>query len=240
MTSSGTSALPQPEELSEPLHQALAGLLRYVGDAPAGWLSSVELSIRLSDSHGIRIHWRTIDALFGGARELVDRRKRRTRWVYKPLAAATSALRQPDDAITLVDPSQAVQATIRLHDVLAGLTGDVHLCDPYLDDVSLEHLSSVPRSARVEILTHKIYDTGKLRRVLAAFRTEGRTIEIRQARAGVLHDRYIVDGASMLIMGGSLNGFGKKQTFLIRAGADTRQQMLQFFAAEWAAGSPWP
>jgi hypothetical protein len=240
MTNQDPSSL-RPEEYQEPLHQALAGLIRHVGPAPLGSLSSLELSRFLMDNYGVRLHWRTIDALFGSARELVQRRRKEGRWHYRPLGGAVLALRpEQEDAITLVDPDQAVQATIRLHDVLAGLSGTIRLCDPYLDDVSLEHLASAPRGSRVAILTSNIRDSGKLRRLLGAFRTEGRVVEIRTARAGVLHDRYIIDDPSMLIMGTSLNGYGKKQSFLIRAGADLRQQMLKFFATEWAAGSPWP
>jgi len=63
-----------------------------------------------------------------------------------------------------------------------------------------------------------VRDTGPLRRILAAAKTAGYEIEVRVVGSRTLHDRYIIDDNEMVILGTSLNGFGKKQSFVIQAG----------------------
>ena len=66
------------------------------------------------------------------------------------------------------------------------------------------------------------------------------SIEVRVALKPDLHDRYIIDADSMLILGTSLNGFGKKQSFITKAGQDIRQTVLKEFRAKWNGATPWP
>jgi hypothetical protein len=63
---------------------------------------------------------------------------------------------------------------------------------------------------------------------------------VRVASAAPLHDRYIIDDVGMLILGASLNGFGKKQCFVIRAGEDVRSMAMTAFDANWASAVAWP
>ena len=54
-----------------------------------------------------------------------------------------------------------------------------------------------------------------------------------------LHDRYIIDDAGMWLLGQSLNGIGKKQTFLVLVGADIRQLVSDGFLRRWNSASLW-
>lgn len=226
--------------LDDTTKQLLTALDAHEASAPGEWISSLGLCALVRENTGARIHWRTADRLLARGKQLAERRKRSTRWYYRILAAGRAAAGAAPSAVTVVDPTTAVAATIEFHDLLGSLAGTVSVCDPYLDDVSLEHLSSVPAGSAIRVLTHNIRGSGKLSRIVAAFRTEGRNLEIRIARPGVLHDRYVIDDAGILILGTSLNGFGKKQSFLIRGGADLRVQMQQFFDREWLGSTPWP
>jgi hypothetical protein len=85
-----------------------------------------------------------------------------------------------------------------------------------------------------------VKDAGRVRGLHAAAKTEGRTIEIRVTAAAPLHDRYIIDNSKMLILGTSLNGFGKKQGFVVQAGDDVRAVVVQAFDNAWAGGTAWP
>jgi len=43
----------------------------------------------------------------------------------------------------------------------------------------------------------------------------------------------------MYIIGTSLNGLGKKQAFVIRAGQDFRTTMIGAFDSLWVVSNPW-
>jgi len=91
----------------------------------------------------------------------------------------------------------------------------------------------------IRLLTVNIARTQVFARDLAAFRKEhGNKIEVRQAAAGTLHDRYAVDDARMLLFGTSLNGIGKKQSFIVELGQDVRVTVMAAFDAAWAAATP--
>jgi hypothetical protein len=79
-----------------------------------------------------------------------------------------------------------------------------------------------------------------LRRVIDAFDTATRRLLIRKTSKSVLHDRYLLEDSSMRILGTSLNGLGKKECFVIKAGDDMRATMLGVFDKRWNEAQPWP
>ncbi len=203
------------------------------------WISAIEVSQALRDEFGIKIHWRTIDAVLAEAGNLIQRRKRKQRWEYFLLSDGESIVIHAPSAIVVVDPANALQAVISLHDFLANLNSPIQICDPYLDATSLEHISSCPKTATINILTKNVKDLGKFRQLISAAQTEGRIWIIRVASAPVLHDRYIIDSHSMLILGTSLNSFGKRQCFIIKAGEDIQRVMQTEFSNLWNSASVW-
>lgn len=240
-----TTTTPSPPNDIDPrtyateLDQVLATLIRAKRQG-TNWISSVELSRNLRDEYSLSIHWRRMDSLLADARGKVQRRKRQNRWEYLILADGEASLQTSAPSITFVDPANALQSVVSLHAILSGLAGDVRICDPYLDSTTIEHLSACPKASRVLLVSKNVKDTGTLRQLLAAARVEGRTIEIRIPNASVLHDRYLIDANTMVILGTSLNGFGKKQSFIIRAGDDIRTAMIKEFDALWNSSQAWP
>jgi len=229
-----------PTRYAEELERVLAQLHNLTTESDRRWYAALEISTALRDRHGVRVHWRTADALLGQNPQCVDRRKRQRRLEYILLAEGESRVQSASQQILLVDPEKAFQAVVGLHDLLSGLTGTVRICDPYLDGATIEHLEACPKGQSIQLLTHDIRDSGKLRRLLAAATTAGYQFEIKSSPTKDLHDRYIIDDAGMVILGTSLNGFGKKQCFVIRAGENMRAAMLKEFSRRWAAGSVWP
>jgi hypothetical protein len=228
-----------PRAFSADLDRALAalGLSKEEG---AGWLTSAQISAILRDRYGIGVHWRRIESLLQGNRGLAERRKRGRQWQYMLLQAGRDRLSGAAGSILFVDPGKAVQATLTLHGLLESLEGTARICDPYLDPTTLDHLSACPPALTIRLLTKNVKDAGRVRGLHAAAKTEGRTIEIRVTAAAPLHDRYIIDNSKMLILGTSLNGFGKKQGFVVQAGDDVRAVVVQAFDNAWAGGTAWP
>ena len=68
----------------------------------------------------------------------------------------------------------------------------------------------------------------------------GSVQEIRVDGSAPLHDRYIIDDSIMTILGTSLNGFGKKQCFIIQTGPDLRAVVLPVFDGLWKSATTWP
>jgi hypothetical protein len=204
------------------------------------WSSAVDISRHLRDGRGVDIHWRTIDALLGENRSFVSRRKRLSRWEYKLMENGRAALSIPDEAVTFVNPETALQSTLKLHDILRQLAGEVSVCDPYLDHLTLEHLEACGKGRRIRVLTQKVNDSGPLRRVFDSANLAGYRFDVRVAIGKPLHDRYVIDDRAMLILGASLNGFGKKQSFVIQVGSDVRKPVMDAFNSEWMKAIQWP
>ena len=157
------------------------------------------------------------------------------------MAPGEALLSAPVVGAMVVDPGKALQATVTLHDLLSKLKGTVRICDPYVDFSTLQHLDACSGASAVQLLSDNITDSGRLRALIAAGATQAPRIELRRASGHRLHDRYIIDDSGMLLLGTSLNGFGKKQCFVIKLGQDLRATMLAFFTSAWpAAKPPWP
>jgi hypothetical protein len=103
--------------------------------------------------------------------------------------------------------------------VLSKLKGGVKVCDPYIDNKTLDFHAECRTAADIGLLTANVYEGAKVRRDLAAFAKEHKTkIELRVAPAGLLHDRYIIHDSGML-------------------GEDIRAATLRAFDAVWAKAS---
>ena len=225
-----------------PLTPDLTGTLAILRDAKLSgdiWLSSVEISTRFRSLHGVNLHWRTVQKMLLDSPTLVARRKRDNRWQFSIMKAGEEHLSPTGPGIVVVDPSNAVQAVSSLHSFLNSLSGIVSICDPWLDATTIEHLDACNPSSELKLLTVTVKDSGPLRRLASAF-NQNRKLSVRISSSPQLHDRYIIDDEEMMILGSSLNGFGKKQCFIVKAGPDFRSTMLSAFELLWQTSTPWP
>ena len=120
--------------------------------------------------------------------------------------------------------------------MFSALKGDVRLCDPYVDHSTIEHLCVLDASVPVRILSVNIKEVARLTRTL-----QPSTLKIDDDVnvLWVVHPAML-DDSTLYIIGTSLNGLGKKQAFLIRAGSDFRDTMISAFEALWSSATPWP
>jgi hypothetical protein len=122
-----------------------------------------------------------------------------------------------------VDPELALTKIRKMEEILASLKGNLKICDPYIENKTIDFLSECRSSSSIKLLTSNVLKESKLRRDLAAYDKEYTIkIEVRISPNGVLHDRYILHQEGMLLLGTSLNGFAKKQSFLVSLGPDLR------------------
>jgi hypothetical protein len=238
--SAGTAPLLDPHTFDDELLQLLAVLFNQKYIDKSVWLTGSELSRRLRDDHGIGLHWRTIENMLFADKTRVARRRRVRQWQFSILKPGEELLGAAQSSILFIDPAQSFKATLSLHDFFSKLKGTIRVCDAYLDNTTLEHLHALDKSVTIQLLTKNVESSGTLPRLLAAWKTEGRTLEVRVANSAPLHDRYIIDDTAMLILGTSLNGFGKKQCFIIQTGPDVRAALVPVFDNLWNSAVPWP
>jgi hypothetical protein len=203
-------------------------------------MSALDISENLKLEHGLHLHWRTIKTALFAMPNLVERRKQKGKWLFGLLRAGRERISAPASAVHFVDPTKAVQAVLTLHDLLGQCSGVVRVCDPYFDNVTLQHLDACAAATEIRVLTKNVKSSASLLALHAAFQTQGKNLQVRIVSANVLHDRYIIDSNRMKILGSSLNGFGKKQCFVIEAGSDMRQAMLHVFDGHWGSATTWP
>ncbi|MBY0371717.1 hypothetical protein K2X33_13615 [bacterium] len=217
------------------LETALLGLRAECSDVGGEWPSGAKISQALLREHGVRLHWRTIDRLFADAGELVARRKRKSRWEYFILHQGQSLLSAESPFVSLIDPENAIKSMIRLQAFLSDLDpGVVKVCDPFVDSSTFDFLSLLKKDCVVRLLSKKIMEEQKVRLLLRAASAEGRLFEIR--KAADLHDRYIITQDRMLILGTSLNSFGRNISFIVRPGRDIRASTEVKFDQIWEGG----
>ena len=213
-------------------------VLQVEKDNANSWLSAVDISTILRTRFGIRLHWKTIHTALYAHPQLADRRKRNLKWQFTILKKGSDHIAGGTSSIVLVDPTNALQSVLTLHAFMQSFTGQISLCDPYVDQVTFEHLDACSPHNSIRLLTRNINRDNLVRRMISASRTQGRVLDVRIASAPVLHDRYMIDSSRIIILGTSLNGFGKKQCFLIPAGPDIRRIMLADFDREWNNATP--
>jgi hypothetical protein len=234
-----TATPPQPGDFQEPLQQVLALLFnsKKVGD---DWLTASKISSSLLKDHGLSLNWKTIEKTLGDNPKLAARRKKNKRWEFTITNPGQQQVSSGNNPILFVNPVKAVQAVLNLHQFFGDLKGSVRICDPYLDLLTAQHLEAFTAATAIRLLTYKISDTPTLRLALTALGSQGRQVEVRKPISDILHDRYVIDDASMLILGTSLNSFGKKQCFVIKAGQDIRTALLNNFNQIWNTATAWP
>ncbi len=100
-------------------------------------------------------------------------------------------------------------------DILAGLTGELRIVDPYCSERTLDCLRDI-KGRRVKFLT-KLPQKARERflRELQDFKSEYPAMEFRDYPNTDLHDRYIISTSSLVILGHSIKDLGGKESFAI-------------------------
>jgi hypothetical protein len=140
--------------------------------------------------------------------------------------------------VLFIEPDTAFTGIRSVESLLGSLTGVVRVVDPYVDGRTLDLLAACTNADEVRLLTANITKPVPFQRDMEAFRREHKIpLQVRHVAPGVLHDRYAIDDDGMILFGTSLNGIGKKQTFVIALGPDIRTLALAAFERDWAAGT---
>jgi hypothetical protein len=199
------------------------------------FVTPAEISDVLRDRYHIAVPRQRISALLHKEKGTVARRRTNGKQYF--------IMRKGEDEISssmiapiFIEPEAALSQIRKVEDVLGTLKGSLRICDPYVDNRTIDLLAECGAAEDIKLLTVNVHKEGPFRRDLAAFaREHGDILETRVLEQGNLHDRYIIHSDGMLLLGTSLNGLGKKQSFIVSVGEDLRQMASPAFDRSWAS-----
>ncbi len=177
--------------------------------------------------------------LFRGAKGLVAEKVVGKDTTYMLLKKGADRLLLNGGGVLVVEPAQAFTALQRFDGILASLKGDVLLCDPWVNDKTLTQLATIPAACCIKLLTLNVSDPAQFRGKLQAYIKQYGNLEVRIDGAGTIHDRYLIDDATLWSLGTSLSGIGKKQSLIVKLGGDLRAVMKPGFMARWNTAKVW-
>ena len=142
------------------------------------------------------------------------------------------------DVAVFIEPYGSFRGIRRVEGILGSLQGELRVCDPYIDNRTLDFLGECISADSIRLLTANVFKESKSRRDLKAFNAQHvYLLEVRVAVPSVLHDRYIAHSSGLLVIGTSLNSLGAKETFVISLGEDVRHSLIASFDRSWSRAS---
>jgi hypothetical protein len=200
------------------------------------WLTPGQIGMVLRDLYGFQLPWQRVQAVLGVEKGTAAVNRKGGFRSYQIMQAGLDELLRKGPDVVFIEPDKALTGIRSAQAIMQSLVGVVRFCDPYVEANSLDLLAEATKATDIRLLTVNVARPQVFTRDLAAFRKEhGNKIEVRQAPGGTLHDRYAVDDVRMLLFGTSLNGLGKKQSFIVELGQDTRASVMAAFDAAWVS-----
>lgn len=203
-------------------------------------MTAAEISTVLRDTYKIALARQKIQALLADERHTVARRKKAGVRAYQIMQAGIDEVMTSASAsVVFVEPKQALSKIRETEEILSGLQGMLSVCDPYVDGRTLDFLATCECATAIRLLTVNISKPNRFTRDVTAFNKEhAGKLEVRIAIQKDLHDRYIIHDDGLLLLGTSLNGLGKKQSFVVALGPDIRTDVFAAFESRWQAAPP--
>ena len=132
------------------------------------------------------------------------------------------------NTIFVLNPDEESKNTTTAKDVFGLLVGNIKICDPFFDNSAVDFLSKHIKPEKVtsiEIITlNKKADHDKLKLL-----ETNKCKSIKQHKSkNQQHDRFILSNNKAFTIGCSLNGFGKKESYIIQID-NYRDFFLQIF-----------
>jgi len=149
---------------------------------------------------------------------------------------------EPGSLVWFVENGQPRTQRKQLADLLATLTGDAIVCDPFFGPGVLSAMQNLEGCSSVRCLTGNLQG-GKatVDQQVKEFRNDFPQMEFRYRAGGALHDRYVATISKIMIIGHGLKDFGKRESFVVvldeQHAEDTIKTVMSTFEAHWQAAS---
>lgn len=203
-------------------------------------LSATEIAKSMVDDYGIATSRQAVDKALKNAKDSVHK----TISGYKLMQKGRKELEAvgfQHGNVSLIEPNKPFTAKKFISDLISKLSGEILICDPYIDARTLDVLvAGLDKQAHVKLLTQRVVDKtpGSFLRVLNDLKKEGFSITVRVNKKGDIHDRYLMDHRNFWFSGNSLNHLGEKESMILALGQDVRIAMKATFEKRWATAIP--
>lgn len=150
------------------------------------------------------------------------------------------------NALSVVRVESGRPHTARQHlaELLGDLSGTARICDPYFGRRTLETIDHIPPGTSILFLTSKTNEP--------MLKTQGEFHDYSKQRKNTefrvlqpphdLHDRFVLTGDALLLVGHGLKDIGGKESFVIRVdktlAPDLLNDLEQSFDKKWANARP--
>ncbi|MBF9233326.1 hypothetical protein [Microvirga alba] len=236
-----TSELPDVHTLATDRLQVLWILVAAKWGGAAISLTAGEISDVLQNVCGIAVSRQRVSAILSTERQSTSRAGRKAPARFQVMKKGEDELLGSGLSPLFIDPTQALSSIRKLEDVLSQLSGEVRVCDTYINNHTIDYLALCTKSTSIKLLTENIQESNKLKRDLAAFTKEHSTpLEIRQASPGQLHDRYFIHQHGLLLVGASLKDISKKQSMVVSLSQNFAREMARAFDGIWSRANRFP
>jgi len=148
-------------------------------------------------------------------------RKTKEGWIQK-----YPAERNEDIQVYYFEPGKPRSSRMDFVKILNSLSGNIDICDPYLNKDTLEALEEI-KKAQVRFLTADKKENIKVsEQNLKDFKKENDNIEIRSFFSDYLHDRYIITNDRLFLLG---HGFSirNKESFVVELPKKFSKDLIQ-------------
>src|SRR6266516_6381349 len=152
---------------------ALLWVLKVAADkGVATSLTAAQASEVLTDVFARDVSRQRAATLLRAAKGLVVAKRTAREAMYVIMKKGTDRLMTTGGGVLVVEPSRAFTALQRLDKLLGALKGAILLCDPYVDEKTLVHLTTIPKASHIRLLTVNVSDPPKFRTKLQAYDRE--------------------------------------------------------------------
>lgn len=207
------------------------------------YVTSTDISYILTDYFGVAISWQRVSAILKiecGIKTVAKKRVK-GRQHFRVMKSGADRINGNSVDVLYIDPTNALTSIRNAEELFSSLDGNLFICDPYIDNKTLDYLSEFTKAKTINLLTTVVHSESKFKRDLKGFHLQyPKFLKLKKLAPGFLHDRYIIYDKGMLLMGGSLNGLGSKQSFIVSIGNDIKANVLKAFKGHWNTAADYP
>jgi hypothetical protein len=228
------TGIPDPKTLPDDRSRIFAVLAIAAKVPEFARLTPHETSTILREVFHLNVSWQRVQSVLNSERRTVARTKKGGRRRFQLMAEGRDEITRGNGNVSVIRPESAFSDVMAIESILADLNGDVLICDPYIDPSTLLVIAECVCATSIKLLAQNLYNDSKFKRDLGLFNSEhDNKLDVRLASSEGLHDRYIVHDNGMLLLGTSLNGLGKKHSFISEVGLDIREATKTRFMLIW-------
>jgi hypothetical protein len=192
--------LPDPHELDDRLR--VFWVLRVGQTVGMDVMTPTEISTVLRDVYSIDLPRQRVEGILSRESGTVAKRKKAKKRAYQLMGTGSKQLDTIGTAVTFIEPTQAFSKLREVHAILSTVTGDLRVCDPYVELRTLDMLAHCQKADSIQLLTVNVTQPAGFKQAMKAFATEhGIALEVRAVPKGVLHDRFLIHDDGMLMFG---------------------------------------